>query len=113
LIYVFVLSAASLGTALYLLLMYSSIPGAVDERLGSIEPLPEDLDRWLSDETSVHGRAAQERGLRREVRTLLVPAQGLFGREHFLKQARLRSPDTGEIIEVEAEVNTPRRRRRG
>lgn len=112
-IYVFVLAIAAMGTALYLLIMYSSIPGAVDERLGTLEPLPENLDRWLEDDGSVQGRAARERGLRREVRTLLVPARGIFGRQSLLQQARLRNVVSGEIVEVEPEVSTPRRRRRG
>jgi hypothetical protein len=108
-VFVFVVVIAALGTGLYLTIMYSSIPGAVDERLGKLEELPQHLGQWVVDDASEAGARASQEGKVREVRTLLQ-AGGLFRGEHFVVQARLRNPDNGEIESVEPERRIPRRR---
>jgi hypothetical protein len=109
-IFVFVVLVAACGTGLYLALMYGSIPGAVDERLGKLEPLPPTLGQWLVDDETELGRQQIALGRVREVRTLYVSSDGLFGRKHFLVQARSRDVHSGEIVDVEPELQKPRRR---
>ncbi len=109
-IFVFLVIAAGLGTALYLLVMYSSIPGAVDERLGEFEPLPETLGQWVTDTDSDQAKSATAKGLQREVRILHNPAKGIFAKEELVTQVRFRNTQTGEIDHVEPEVREPRRR---
>jgi hypothetical protein len=108
-IFVFVLLVAAFGTGLYLAIMYSSIPGAVDERLGTLEALPDSLGQWVVDTVSDAGKQAAIAGKVREVRTL-HQGGGLFSREHFVVQVRLRNAETGEVESVESEQHVPRRR---
>jgi hypothetical protein len=108
-IVVFVVLVAAVGTALYLSIMYSSIPGAVDERLGKLEELPTHLGQWVVDATSEAGKQATQGGKLREVRTL-HQGGSLFRRDHFVVQARMRNAETGEIETVEPEQQVPRRR---
>ena len=68
--YFFLLVVGVLGIGIYVLFIFSQVPGAKEERLGVLEPLPSDLGKWLSDEASAEGTAAASEGLRREVRTL-------------------------------------------
>lgn len=110
-IFVFVVLVAAVGTGLYLTLMYGSIPGAIDERLGKLEPLPASLGQWLVDDETELGRQRIALGRVREVRTLYVQSEGLFGGKHFLIQARTRDVHSGEIVDVEPERRAPRRRR--
>jgi hypothetical protein len=110
-IFVFVVLIAAAGTGLYLTLMYGSIPGAVDERLGKFEPLPANLGQWLIDDESELGRRRIALGRVREVRTLYVQSDGLIGGRHFLIQARTRDVLTGEVVDVEPERRAPRRRK--
>jgi hypothetical protein len=110
-IYLFILGVAALGTALYLLIMYSSIPGAVDERLGALEALPDHLDEWIADQGSPEGQRAAAEGLVRESRVIHIPAQGIFGRERFATQVRYRSVETQRVVRVEPETRVARKRR--
>lgn len=107
-IFVLLIVAAAVGTGLYLLVMYSSIPGAVDERLGTLEPLPDNLGRWVVEDEPDETEAAE--GLVREVRILHHPPKGLLGRERLVKQVRYRNAQTGEIERVEPELVLPRKR---
>lgn len=111
-IFILLIVAAALGTGLYLLVMYSSIPGAIDERLGALEPLPDNLGRWVTDTDSPEGRDAQAKGLTREVRTLHHPPSGLLGKERLVTQVRYRNAHSGEIERVEPERSAARRRRK-
>ena len=108
-IYLFILGIAALGTALYLLIMYSSIPGAVDERFGKLEAMPENLDRWIVEDCDETRQAASS-GLKRETRTLYSPAKGLFGRDKFVRQVRYRDLHTNEILRVDPEEQVLRKR---
>ncbi len=111
-IYIFVLTIAAIGTAFYLLVMYSSIPGAVEERFGELEALPDNLDKWLQEEGTEAADAAASEGLTREVRVLFVPKKGLFGQDKFVRQARYRDIKTNKILRVDPEEVVPRKRRR-
>ncbi|HEX2733407.1 MAG TPA: hypothetical protein VHM70_17470 [Polyangiaceae bacterium] len=109
-IFVFLVLVAAVGYAVYLAVMYASIPGAVDERLGELEALPPNLGQWVADEESEGGRRQKALGRQREVRTLYISNEGWFGRKHFLIQTRTRDLVTGEVVEVEPEVRAQRRR---
>lgn len=110
-IYLFILGIAALGTAFYLLIMYGSIPGAVSERFGELE-VPDQLDRWVTEEGTEAAMAAQAEGLRREVRVLLAPKRGLFGSDKLVHQSRYRDLETNEIARVDPDRVVPRRRRK-
>ncbi len=111
--YVFLLIVAALGAGAYMALFLTHVPGASDERLGRLEPLPDDLGKWKVDEESEAGRAAARAGLKREERCLYREAQGLFGAGKFVRQTRYRSLETGEIVRAEPEVVTRRKRVKG
>src|SRR5690606_23290590 len=66
--YLFLAIIAVLGIGIYLLFILPNVPGAVEERLGVLEPLPEDLGRWKTDQESPEGQAALARGQTREIR---------------------------------------------
>jgi hypothetical protein len=108
--FLFLVVAAGIGTSLYLMVMFSSIPGAIDERLGTLEALPETLGKWLTDTDSEQSRAAEAEGLRREVRLLHQPVRGLFGRECLIEQVRYRRLSDGEIERVDPERRITRKR---
>ncbi len=109
-IIVFLIIAAGLGTMLYLLIMYTSIPGAIDERLGELDPLPENLGQWVVDGDSPEAKKALDSGLQREVRILHQSPRGLFGKEKLVRQVRYRNQANGEIEHVEPEVAELRKR---
>ena len=108
--YVFVLLVAGVGFCVYLFVMYGSIPGAVDERLGRLEALPRDINHWVEDTESDEGKRANEQGQVREVRHRLESAKGLWGRSQIVRQVRYRDSLTREIIQVEAEQRFSRKR---
>jgi hypothetical protein len=108
-IIVFVILIAALGAGLYLTIMYSSIPGAVDERLGKLDALPDNLGLWTPDTDSEAGKLALAKGKRREVRTLYEPG-GLLRRHCLVIQGRLRDVQSGEIEDIEPEQRVTRRR---
>lgn len=103
--YLFVLAIGALGAGAYLLLFMSHIPGAVDERLGSLEPLPENMNKWSTDEE------LSKDGLLRETRHLKPESSSIFG-PTLLRQVRYRHPTTKEIVRVEPETKVRRRRLR-
>lgn len=105
--YVFLVLVAGLGIAFYLLFLLNLVPGMKEERLGVLEPLPDDLGKWVVDESSEEGRAARAQGLVRETRHYHYEA-GSGGK--LVLQGRLRHPDTDEIVRVEQERVIKRRR---
>ncbi len=108
--YAVLAATAALSIAVYLLVLFRAIPGAITERFGEREALPQDLGKWKVDTESDAARRAQSRGLTREVRTWLHPGGGLFHRERLVEQARLRDHSTLEIVEVEPERALRRKR---
>lgn len=109
-IYLFVVIIGALGLIAYLSIMFNAVPGAIDERLGKLEALPEGLGQWFND-SSDEGASLLAAGKRREIRYLLEPG-GLFRGQVLVKQMRLRDAASNEIIEVLPEERTVRRRRR-
>lgn len=103
--YVFLLIIAVLGIGMYLLFFLQNVPGAAEERLGVMEPLPEDVGEWKIDAESSDARGAAAEGLRRETRTFYDEA-----RRSLLRQARYRSIETGDIVRVEPDELLKRKR---
>jgi hypothetical protein len=109
-IYLFVVLIGGLGTLAYLAIMFNAVPGAADERLGKLDPLPEKLGEWQTDDSSAEATALAAQGKRLEERHILEEG-GLFKRQVIVKQVRIREVATNEIVEVRPEVRSPRRRR--
>lgn len=109
-IYLFVVLIGGLGTLVYLGIMLNAVPGAMDERLGTLEELPANLGEWQYDETSTEGASLKEQGKRLEVRHLLETG-GLFKGQTLVKQVRVRDLTTNDIVEVRPEQRSRRRRR--
>ena len=110
--YVVLLMIGVVALALYVLVFLREVPGAAEERLGTLEPLPPDVGKWKQDDDSDDARSSAEQGLRREVRIWHEPPAGLFGREKLVRQVRYRDADTGAIVRIGAEEPLPARKRR-
>lgn len=98
------------AVVVYVLVIFREVPGAVSERWGELERLPDNLGQWTRDESSDEARAAAERGLDREVRTWRDPGAGWFGSDRLVLQVRYRNRATAEIESVEPDVPIARRR---
>ena len=109
-LYLMLLFIGIASVAVYLLVVFREVPGAVSERWGELEGLPENLGEWTVDEQSEAASAARERGLLREVRTWREAGTGWFGRDRLLLQVRYRNAETGEIDDVEPDRVLQRRR---
>lgn len=105
--YVFLLIIAALGVGLYLMFFLQNVPGAVEERLGVLEPLPEDLGTWKAVQSSEAARSASLLGQVREERVFFDEARGKL-----LAQVRFRSSETGEIVRALPDTVIKRRRTR-
>jgi hypothetical protein len=90
----------------YWLVIEREVPGGWERRFG-VEELPVDVGQWKVDDQSREGKAAAERGLKREVRVFHDVQTGKLTR-----QARCRNAATNAIASVEADVPVPRQRRR-
>ena len=111
-LYFFLVLLGGLGAAVYLLLIYREVPGAVEERLGELQALPEDLGVWKADEDSDQAKRAADQGLLREVRLLYEPSKHLFASEKFIRQVRYRDSATRKIERIEPDEVIKRRRER-
>lgn len=87
---------------IYVLLALDIVPGLRQERLGPGLVVPPEIFDWQVDQASAAGQAARERGLIRELR-IVSRAAGLLGRSRYYQQARLRHPESHEIVEVAPE----------
>ena len=103
-----IVAIASIG--IYLLFILETVPGAMEERLGLPEPLPEDVGKWRVDSTSTEAKAAIERGLQREERLFVEEGQGLFARDRVIHQVRYRNALSAQIEAVEPERTVRRKR---
>jgi hypothetical protein len=107
----FLVAIAFIGALFYVLVIYREVPGAVEQRLGVLEALPEDLNKWKADDDSEEGKAAVQKGLRREVRIFHDPrGGGLLGGGRLIRQARYRNRATNEIVSVEPDEPVKRKR---
>ena len=109
-LYLMLLFIGIAAVAVYLLVVFREVPGAVTERWGDLEGLPGDLGQWVVDLDSEAANDARERGLVREVRTWREPGTGWFGRDRLMLQTRYRNADTGEIESAEPDRVIQRRR---
>ena len=98
------------AVAVYLLVVFREVPGAVTERWGDLEGLPQDLGQWVVDLDSEAANEARERGQVREIRTWREPGKGWFGRDRLVLQIRYRNADNGEIEGAEPDRVIRRRR---
>jgi hypothetical protein len=103
--YVFLLVLAALGIGIYLIVFLGNVPGAAEERLGVLEPLPPDLGEWTEDCDSPEAKRAGAEGLQRQVRTFFDESRG-----RLLLQARYRRITDGEIVRAEPDRVLKRRR---
>jgi hypothetical protein len=110
-LYIFLILLGLLAVAAYLLVIFREVPGALEERLGTLEALPDHVGRWQSDETSEQGRAALAQGERRETRLWHQPSGGRFGSEKLCEQVRYRNIETGIISRSEPDRPIKRRRK--
>ncbi|HKO95208.1 MAG TPA: hypothetical protein VJU61_28830 [Polyangiaceae bacterium] len=108
--YILLACIAIASLAVYLLVVFREVPGAVAERLGELEGLPENLGQWTVDATSEAARTATDRGLQREQRTWREPGSGWFGRDRLLLQVRYRNLQTGEIESADPDRKLTRKR---
>lgn len=103
--YLFLLVVAGLGAAVYLTVFMSHVPGAKEERFGTLEPLPDNLGQWIRDEQR------DPEGRVRETRHIFHEKTG-FGGGELLLQVRYRDAESDEIVHIEPERVVPRRRQR-
>lgn len=107
----FLLVIAFIGGLFYLLVIYREVPGAVEQRLGVLEALPEDVNRWRIDEESADGKAAAQKGQKREVRIFHDPNGGGFlGGGKLIRQVRYRNRATNEVLRVDPDEAVARKR---
>jgi hypothetical protein len=103
--YAFLLIVGLLSLGLYVLFVLNLVPGAKEERLGVLEPLPSDTGTWKAETESEEARAAEQEGLVREVRHYFYEADG-----RLVLQVRYKQRDTAEVVRVDAERSVKRRR---
>jgi hypothetical protein len=108
--YVFLVLVAAMGIGVYLLFIFKLVPGAMEERLGVLEPLPDDVGKWILDEGSAEGKAALQAGRKREQRLFFEESHGLFGRGRLVRQVRYRNAQSNAIEEVEPDLPVKRKR---
>ncbi len=106
---IILLSIAAVAIGAYLFLVFREVPGAIEERLGQYEDLPQDIGEWVRDSNSEHAAKAQAAGQFREVRVLLVDG-GMFKGQRLVRQARYRSLETNKIERIEPDEELKRKR---
>jgi hypothetical protein len=109
-LYVFVVVLGLLGVATYLLVVFREVPGAIEERLGTLDALPEHLGQWRTDEESAAGCAALQKGERREVRLWCQQSGGWLGSQRLYEQARYRNLASNEIVRYDPDRVIKRKR---
>jgi hypothetical protein len=103
--YVFLLIVGLLSLGLYVLFVLNLVPGAKEERLGVLEPLPPDTGAWKVDAESPEARAAAEEGLTREVRHYFYEGEG-----RLVLQVRYKNVTTGDVARCDPDQPVKRRR---
>ena len=108
--YVFLGIVAVLGVAIYLVFIFKLVPGAAEERLGVLEPLPDDINQWHTDDQSELGKAALTRQRKREERLYFEEGKGLMAQGRLVRQVRYRNLTSNAIEEVEPDQPVKRKR---
>jgi hypothetical protein len=101
----FLVFIAAIGGLIYVLLIYGSVPGAKEQRLGVLEPLPDDVGKWKIDEDSDEGKDALQKGLKREAR-MFHDVQT----DKLVRQVRYRNRATNEIVRIDPDEPVRRKR---
>jgi hypothetical protein len=101
--YLFLLLVAAISIGVYLLFIFSQIPGAKEQRLGVLEELPANLGQWKADDEDADG-------LVREVRHIFHESSGLLSSGKLIRQERYRDKQSGEIVRVAPEQVIKRKR---
>lgn len=101
--YVFLVVTAAVAVGVYLLVIFRNVPGAVEERIGVLEPLPSDLGVWKPDGESPGALSARAEGLTREQRLFLDDGK-------LVRQTRYRDATSGEIVRADKDQVVKRRR---
>ncbi len=104
--YAFLMVVAIAGIALYLFVILREVPGAAEERLGTYEDLPEDVNKWRADADTPEARRALDQGLQREVRLYFAESD----KKKLIHQVRYRNVSTGAIERVDPDVVVKRKR---
>jgi len=108
--FLFLLIVAALGIGVYLVFIFKLVPGAAEERLGVLEPLPADIGQWHVDEDSALGKAALERNRKREERLYFEEGKGLLAQGRLVRQVRYRNLSNNAIEEIEPDEPVKRKR---
>ncbi|MEI9940804.1 MAG: hypothetical protein WDO69_26610 [Pseudomonadota bacterium] len=108
--FLFLLIVAALGIAIYLVFIFKLVPGAAEERLGVLEPLPDDIGQWHVDEDSALAKAALQRNRKREERLFFEEGKGLMAQGRLVRQVRYRNLSDNAIEEVEPDEPVKRKR---
>ncbi len=108
--FLFLVIVGALGIAVYLVFIFKLVPGAAEERLGVLEPLPDDIGQWKADEASDDGKAALERNQRREERLFFEEGKGLMAQGRLVRQVRYRNAQSNAIERVEPDRPIKRKR---
>ncbi|HEX4341306.1 MAG TPA: hypothetical protein VH062_35600 [Polyangiaceae bacterium] len=101
----FLVAIAAIGGLFYILVIYRNVPGAMEQRFGVLEELPEDVGQWKVDTESDEGKTAQARGLKRETRHFFE-----VQKNRLLKQVRYRNQATNEITRIDPDEVVKRKR---
>lgn len=101
----FLVAIAAIGALFYLLVIYREVPGAIEQRLGVLEALPEDLGKWKIDDDSDEGKAATAKGQKRETRIFHDVAGNKL-----IRQVRYRNRATNEVVSTEPDEPVRRKR---
>jgi hypothetical protein len=104
--YAFLMLVAIAGIGLYLFVILREVPGAAEERLGTYEELPKDVNKWHTDADSEAGKKALVEGLSRETRLYFSESS----QKKLIRQVRYRSLSTNEIERVEPDETVKRKR---
>jgi hypothetical protein len=93
-----------IGIGIYVLFILNLVPGAAEERLGVLEPLPPDTGTWK--------RVDQERATPATTGGLVCEVRHYFSQaeNRLALQKRYRDPGTNEIVRVDPERTIMRRR---
>lgn len=108
--FLFLLIVAALGIGVYLVFIFKLVPGAAEERLGVLEPLPADIGQWHVDQESALGKAALERNRKREERLYFEEGKGLLAQGRLVRQVRYRNLSSNAIEEIEPDEPVKRKR---
>jgi hypothetical protein len=110
--FVIMIVVALVAASIYFFVAMSSVPGAKEERFGTLEKLPENLGKWQVDQASDAAVSAHGQGLLREVRHFYHEPQGFGAQGRLVLQVRYRDAKTRKIVRIEPERSVRRRRLR-